>query len=280
MLLRTMFRAHKFSSTAKSCVAVAAILFLLVVNACSTRNERHTQTPPDEIIVAAAANLTDAFASLGESWTKKTGMRVRFSFGATADLAKQIENGAPFDVFAAADVEHVAELERKNLLTQGTQKLYARGRLVLWVPLNEHHQPAPIRRIEDLKRADAARIAVAKPDVAPYGRAAVEALRALNVWTLVEPKVVYGQSVTQAKQYAATGNADAAFVPLALVRQEPAERIIAVDERLHQPIDQALGIVRASGKQAAARSFADFVTSEEGQSILRSFGYNQLPQGN
>lgn len=276
-----MFRAHKFSSTAKSCVAVAAILFLLVViNACSTRNETPTQTPPDEIIVAAAANLTDAFASLGESWTKKTGMRVRFSFGATADLAKQIENGAPFDAFAAADVEHVAELDRKNLLTQGTQKLYARGRLVLWVPMNENHQPAPIRRIEDLKRADAARIAVAKPDVAPYGRAAVEALRALNVWTLVEPKIVYGQSVTQAKQYAATGNADAAFVPLALVMQEPAERIIAVDERLHQPIDQALGIVRASGKQAAARSFADFVTSEEGQAILRRYGYDQASQQN
>lgn len=279
MLLRTMFRPHNFSAAAKSCLAVAAILFVLIVNACSTRNEARNPTPPDEIIVAAAANLTDAFTELGERWTKKSGVRVRFSFGATADLAKQIENGAPFDVFAAADVEHVADMDRKNLLTRGTQKLYARGRLVLWIPPNEH-QNAPIRRIEDLTRADVARIALAKPDVAPYGRATVEALRALNLWTRVEPKVVYGQSVTQAKQYAATGNADVAFVPLALVIQEPAERIIEVDEQLHQPIDQALGIVRDSGKQAAAGSFADFVLGEEGQSILRRFGYNQAPQEN
>jgi len=279
MLLRTMFRPHNFSAAAKSCVAVVAILFVLIVNACSTRNETRNPTPTDEIIVAAAANLTDAFAELGERWTKKSGVRVRFSFGATADLAKQIENGAPFDVFAAADVEHVADLDRKNLLTHGTQKLYARGRLVLWIPPNEH-QSAPIRRIEDITRADVARIALAKPDVAPYGRATVEALRALNLWPLVESKVVYGQSVAQAKQYAATGNADVAFVPLALVIQEPAKRIIEVDERLHQPIDQALGIVRASGKQAAANSFADFITGEEGQSILRRFGYNQVSQKN
>lgn len=280
MLLRTMFRPHKFSSIGNFCVAFAAILSLLLVNACSTRNEPHNATPPDEIIVAAAANLTDAFAELGERWTKKSGVRVRFSFGATADLAKQIENGAPFDVFAAADVEHVADLDRKNLLTHGTQKLYARGRLVLWIPLNEHQRPAPIRRIEDITREDVARIAVAKPDVAPYGRAAVEALRALNLWPRVEPKIVYGQSVAQAKQYAATGNADAAFVPLALVMQEPAERIIEVNERLHQPINQALGIMRASGKQAAARSFADFVTGEEGQSILLRYGYTQESQEN
>lgn len=279
MLLRTIFRPHIFSAAAKSCLAVVAILFVLIVNACSTRNETHNPTPPDEIIVAAAANLTDAFTELGKRWTKKSGVRVRFSFGATADLAKQIENGAPFDVFAAADVEHVADLDRKNLLTHGTQKLYARGRLVLWIPPNEH-QSAPIRRIEDITRADVARIALAKPDVAPYGRATVEALRALNLWPLVESKVVYGQSVAQAKQYAATGNADVAFVPLALVIQEPAKRIIEVDERLHQPIDQALGIVRASGKQAAANSFADFITGEEGQSILRRFGYNQVSQKN
>jgi molybdate transport system substrate-binding protein len=97
-----MFRPQTFSQARKSCVAFAAILLLLVVNACYLRNEPHNSTPPDEIIVAAAANLTEAFALLGERWTKTSGVRVRFSFGATADLAKQIENGAPFDVFYVA----------------------------------------------------------------------------------------------------------------------------------------------------------------------------------
>ena len=88
----------------------------------------------DEIIVAAAANLTDAFDELGRRFTARTGVRVTYSFGATADLARQIENGAPFDVYAAADVSHVDELAQKGLLSDGTRVVYARGRLVVWTP--------------------------------------------------------------------------------------------------------------------------------------------------
>ncbi len=97
-----------------------------------TAEPEHTEAP--EIIVAAAANLTDAFQELSQQFTKRNGIKVVLSFGGTADLAKQIENGAPFDVFAAADVVHVDALEQKGLLTPGTRALYARGSLVLWVP--------------------------------------------------------------------------------------------------------------------------------------------------
>jgi molybdate transport system substrate-binding protein len=116
------------------------------------------------------------------------------------------------------------------------------------------------------------KIAVAKPDLAPYGEAAVEALRALGVWEGVEPKVVYAQSVAQAKQFAATGNADAAFLPRSLVR-EGEGRFIEIDAHLHRPIDQAVGVVSASRRQAAARQFVEFLLSEEGRALLKSFGY-------
>jgi molybdate transport system substrate-binding protein len=229
------------------------------------------QTNSQEITVAAAANLTDAFAELSKEFMARTGVRVRLSFGATADLARQIENGAPFDVFAAADVEHVDKLSRAGLLTPGTNKLFARGRLVLWIPQGS---PLVLNRIDDITGVGVERISIAKPDIAPYGRAAVEALRALNLWTQVEPKVIYGQNVSQAKQYAATGNAEVAFIPLSLVKTGDG-RTIEVDERLHQPLDQAIAVVKDSHQQEAARRFLSFVLSPEGQTMLERYGYKK-----
>lgn len=208
---------------------------------------------------------------MGKEFTARTGIRVRFNFGATADLAKQIENDAPFDVFASADVEHVEELGGKGLLTPGTNKLYARGRLVLWIPTGSN---LTLNRIEDLARPEVELISIAKPDLAPYGRATVEALRALNLWTQIEPKIIYGQNVSQAKQYAATGNAEVAFIPLSLVKTGEG-RIIEVDERLHQPIDQAIAVIKDSHQQQAAQRFLTFVLSSEGQAMLERYGYKK-----
>jgi molybdate transport system substrate-binding protein len=240
---------------------------------CSRAAPPNNQTTAPEITVAAAANLTDAFTEMGKEFTARTGIRVRFSFGATADLAKQIENGAPFDVFASADVEHVDELNGKGLIVPGTNQLFARGRLVLWIPPGSAFT---LNRIEDITRPEVERIAIAKPDIAPYGRASVEALRALNLWKQVEPKVIYGQNVSQTKQYASTGNAEVAFIPLALVKANEGH-FIEVDEHLHQPINQALAVIRSSGEQEVARRFVVYILSPEGQAMLERYGY-QRPQ--
>jgi molybdate transport system substrate-binding protein len=248
-----------------------ALISPLLPAGCSRSASPDNTNEAREINVAAAANLTDAFTELGRQFTARTGVRVVYSFGATADLAKQIENGAPFDVFASADVEHLDELNQKGLLVAGTMVLYARGRLVLWIPPGSR---AKIERIEDLARQEVERIGIAKPDVAPYGRATIEALRALQLWPLVEPRVIYGQNVSQVRQYAATGNVDAAFIPLALVR-EGEGRAIAIDEHLHRPINQALAIIKASGKQEDAGRFAEFVLSPEGRALLERYGYYQ-----
>jgi molybdate transport system substrate-binding protein len=252
-------------------LCVSLLLVSLCLNLGCDRRSLNGPGSVQEINVAAAANLTDAFAEVARQFTADTGVRVVYSFGATADLAKQIENGAPFDVFAAADAEHVDGLDREGLLTPGTRALYARGRLVLWIPQGSSIN---ISRIEDITLSEVERIAIAKPDVAPYGQATVEALRALDLWQRVEPKVVYAQNVSQTKQVAATGNAEVAFLPLSLVKPNEG-RFIEVDERLHQPIDQALGVVRASGKQEAARRFRDFVLSGKGERILEQYGYRK-----
>ena len=245
-----------------------ALLLVLVIAACTS----HKKNAPDDtqLIIAAAANLTEAFAEIGPKFTDKTGIRVVFSFGATADLAKQIENGAPFDVFASADTEHVEQLEKENLLTPGTRAIYARGRLVMWLPPSSSLKAA---RIEDITDKQFERIAIAKPDVAPYGRATVESLRALGIWSDIEGKVIYAQNVSQAKQYTATGNAEVAFIPLGLVK--PGEgSYVEVSDELHQPINQALGVVKESPKQAQARRFVDFLLSPEGRDLLVKKGYN------
>lgn len=224
----------------------------------------------EELVVAAASNLTEAFGEVGRRFTERTGVRVVNSFGATADLARQIENGAPFDVFAAADAEHVEALAAKGLIAEGARAVYARGRLVLWLP----RAGGPAGRVEDLAGAGVTKVAVAKPDLAPYGRAAVEALGALNLWGRVEPKVVYAQSVAQAKQFAATGNADAAFLPRSLVKDGEGG-FVEIDGSLHRPIDQAVGVVRASPRQEAARRFVEFLLGGEGRAVLKSYGYSE-----
>lgn len=260
------------SQTMKQLLAIcASLVALLVAVSCQSGTPKTGRPDSEGLVVAAASNLTDAFAEIGPRFTSKTGIRVVFSFGATADLAKQIENGAPFDVFAAADTEHVEQLEGKGILQPGTRALYARGRLVMWLPPGSSLKAD---RIQDITAKGFERIAIAKPDVAPYGRATVESLRALGIWNDVEKKVIFAQNVSQTKQYAATGNAEVAFIPLALVK--PGEgTYLEVSEDSHRPIDQALGIIKDSTKHAAARQFVDFLLSPEGQELLVKNGYSK-----
>jgi molybdate transport system substrate-binding protein len=257
--------------SAKSIFDLHRKLYALLVSAsiifasCGQEPAQNTQ----EITVAAAANLTDAFAEVAKQFTAKTGIRVVYSFGSTAELTKQIENGGPFDVFASADVEHIDELAGKALISPDTRAIYARGRLVLWSPAEGR---VAISLIEDVTSPDVKTIAIAKPDLAPYGRATLEALKALSLWSQIESKVVYGSNVSATKQYAMTGNANVAFIPLALVK-EGEGKYIEVDERLHQPINQAIAVLKASAKQDNARRFVSYVLGEDGRAILRKYGY-------
>ena len=239
------------------------------VASCSSNDSRKDQP---ELIVAAAANLTNVSSEIEERFTGKTGMRVIFTFGATADLAKQIENGAPFDVFVAADTSNVERLQKQGLLAYDTPQIYAQGKLVVWTPPGSRLR---LQSIHELVNPEFERIAIAKPDIAPYGAAAVQCLRALGLWDQVSQKVVYGQNVAQTKQFVATGNAEAAFIPLALLRSDEGT-FLEVGQSLHQPIQQATGVIKSSSKQIAGRQFVEFLVSEEGQEILESAGYQRV----
>ena len=221
-----------------------------------------------EINVATAANLTWAFAEVGQAFERQTGIHVTYSFGGTTQLTQQIEHGAPYDVFAAADTDHVDQLARKGLVIPETRATYARGKLVLWVPDGR----VPVDKPQDLTRAEVKHVAIANPQFAPYGQAAVETLKTLRIWDAIQPKVVFAQNVSMATQYAATRNADAAFTALALVYDQGGRKI-QIAEDLHQPIDQAIAVVRGSRRPDEARKFVEFVLSAPAKQILKRYGY-------
>ena len=221
---------------------------------------------PRQLTVAAASNLTGAFDEIGRGFTEETGIEVVFSYGSTAALARQVEDGAPVDVFAAADAEHLDALVGSGKILRDTRAVYGRGQLAVWAP------GGGVTTLKDLATPQLKFVAIAQPEAAPYGKAAVEALQAAGVWDAVQPKLVYAGSVSQAKQLAATGNADAAFTAYSLVFKE-AGSVLRVDEKLHAPLEQVLGVVAGSQREADARRFAAFVMGAKGRAVLVQNGY-------
>ena len=221
-----------------------------------------------KLTVAAAANLTDVFGEVGRAFQAKTGVEVIFSYGSTAQLATQIDKGAPFDLVAAADKEHVDSLVATQKLTSDSRAIYALGQLALWIP---EGGPA-IHELKDLAGKDVRFIAIAQPELAPYGAATVEVLKGAGLWDAVQPKLVYGTSISMAKQFAASGSANAAFTAYSLVLHEKGT-ILKIDSRLHKPIEQAMGIVAASGHAEEAKQFRSFLLGAEGRTILANGGY-------
>jgi molybdate transport system substrate-binding protein len=222
-----------------------------------------------KITVAAAANLTDVMGEIGPAFTKKYGVDVVLSYSSTAQLAQQIDNGAPFDVFAAADTEHVDGLVKTGKVTAASRAVYARGQLALWIPKGDQ---MGVHELKDLTNAKIRFIAIAQPSLAPYGDAAVEALRSAGLYDRLQPKFVYGNTINLAKQLASSGNADVCFTAYSLVLHESGT-VIKVDPQLYKPIEQALAIVTASTRQADAQRFDEFLLGPEGRSILGKNGY-------
>ena len=235
----------------------------VLVGSCGSPRPADTK-----LTVAAAANLTDVFSEVGRAFQAKTGIEVIFSYGSTAQLATQIENGAPFDVFAAADTDHVDSLVASQKLTRGSRAIYALGQLALWIP----EDGPPIHELQDLTGKEVRFVAIAQPDSAPYGAAAVQVLKGAGLWDAVQPKLVYGTSVSMAKQFAASGSASAAFTAYSLVLHEKGT-VLKIDSHLYKPIEQAMGIVAASVHLAAAKQFQSFLLGTEGRAILANSGY-------
>jgi molybdate transport system substrate-binding protein len=219
--------------------------------------------------VAAAANLTDVLGEVGRTFKTKSGVEVIFSYGSTAQLATQIDNGAPFDVFAAADTEHVDSLMSAGKLLADSRAIYALGQLALWIPEGDQ---SSVQELKDVAGPRIRFVAIAQPELAPYGRATVEILRNVDLWEAVKPKLVYATSISMAKQLAASGSVNAAFTAYSLVLHEKGT-VLKIDSHLHKPIEQALGIVAASAHLKEAKQFRSFLLGAEGGTILANNGY-------
>jgi molybdate transport system substrate-binding protein len=223
------------------------------------------------LTVAGAADLTPAFQELGVMFTEQTGIGVVFNFGSTGQLTQQIEQGAPIDVFAAANRSYIDDLEQAGLVIPDTVALYAQGRITIWTRADS---PLTFSTINDLTQEGVMRIAIANPEHAPYGVAAREALEAAGLWDTVQPKLILGENVAQTLQYAETGNVDVAIVALSLsVAAGDAGRYVLIPANLHNPLDQALAVVGSTDHEAEARQFAAFVNTEAGREVMRRYGF-------
>ncbi len=246
-------------------LSIIAIMIALFAS-CGGGNKSADQST---LTVSAAADLTPAFQELGKLFEQQNGTKVTFNFGSTGQLAQQIEQGAPVDLFAAANVAYVDELEKKNLILPDTKALYAQGRITLWT---RNESPLKLERVEDLAQPEFKKIAIANPDHAPYGVAAREALQSARVWEAVSPKLVFGENISQTLQYAESGNVDAAIVALSLSTQSNG-RWVLIPADLHKPLNQALAVISGAGHEQEARRFAAFINSPPGRAVMRRYGF-------
>jgi len=245
------------------------LLFFVALSLTGCRSSGSVKTAPVTLTVSAAADLTPAFEELGKLFTDETGIKVIFNFGSTGQLTQQIEQGAPVDLLAAANVSFVEELERQNLIFPDTKALYAQGRITLWT---RKDSSLKLDHVEDLAKPEVRRIAIANPEHAPYGEAARQVLQSAGIWDRVSSRLVFGENINQTFQYAETGNVDAAIVALSLSINSNG-RWVLIPEQLHQPLKQALAVIRSTRHESEARRFASFINSQQGRVIMRKYGF-------
>lgn len=218
--------------------------------------------------VAVAANFLPTADRIAKRFVQDTGIAVSLSSGATGHIFAQITQGAPFDVFLAADQERPARAIAEGLALSGSRRTYAIGLLVLYAP------GGGIKSPRDLATPQIRRIAIANPRTAPYGIAAEAVFRHFGIAEAVRDKVVLGQNVQQALNFVVTGNAEAGLVAKSLVLGRPAEHVIALPQVAYPKILQDAVIVATTRQPAAARAFLDYLTGAAGEDIIRSAGYD------
>jgi molybdate transport system substrate-binding protein len=226
----------------------------------------------DEVNVAVAANFTAPMNVIAESFEKDTGHKARLAFGSTGKFYAQIKNGAPFEVLLSADDETPAKLVQEGAAESASRFTYAIGGLVLW-----SSKPGFVdARGEVLRRGAYAKLALANPKTAPYGRAAIETLTKLGLMAAAESKVVQGENIAQTFQFVSSGNAELGFVALSQVMkdgrvQEGSAWI--VPSEMHEPIRQDAVLLSSGKNNAAARALLDYLKSDKAKKVIRSFGY-------
>ena len=261
-------------------VVVLSLISLFVLTACAMPGQNSIQaekqptseTPliTQKLRIAAAADLTLAFKEIATQFEQETKIPTEITFGSTGTTAMQIENGAPYDVFAAADVSFIERLNQKGLIIADTQQLYGQGRIGIATLKGSKLE---IKGLDDL--ADnpmITKIAIAEPSHAPYGKAAKQALEHRNLWDRVQSKMVYGQNIQDTLTILKSGNVDAAIIALSIYKPDEVDFTL-IDSSWHAPLNQAMAILKTTKQEENARKFMAYVNGEKGRVIMKKYGF-------
>jgi molybdate transport system substrate-binding protein len=241
--------------------AVFIVTLSLLFVACAPNDQNR------ELRIAVASNFKAPAAELVKRFQERTGRLVTITLGSTGKLYAQIDNGAPFDVFLAADEERPRLLEDKLKAAKGTRFTYAVGRLALWSPKENFVDPEG----KVLESGAFTRLAIANPSLAPYGKAAEEVLRKRGLWEKISDKLVRGENIGQTFQFVSSGNAELGFVALSQVAGKGGS-FWEVPQELYTPIQQQAVLLK---EEEGARAFLEFLKSDEAQAIMEKYGYSK-----
>jgi len=227
-----------------------------------------------QITVAAAADLQFALHDIATRFEKESGKVVKVVYGSSGNFFQQIQNGGPFDLFFSANLDYAKKLEAAGLTEPGSLYQYATGKIVLWVPSDSKMDLN--RGLRALLAAGVRKIAIANPQHAPYGQAAVAAMKKENVYDRVANKLVLGENISQAASFAASGSADVGIIALSLdfsPNMKEKGRYAEVPAADYPPIEQGCVILKSSTQKDLARAFLEFVKTPAVAGILRSYGF-------
>ena len=250
-----------------------AVVLMLAIAAGLVR-----EAGADEITIAAAADLTFAFKDVGEKFQEQTGTQVKLSFGSSGNFYSQIQSGAPYDMFFSADISYAKKLEDAGLTEPETLYEYAIGKIVLWAPRESKLDVGA--GLGGLNDPAIHKIAIANPEHAPYGRAAVEAMRHEGVYDGVNDKIVLGENISQTAQFVQSGNADIAILALSLAvapSMKEQGKYFEIPAADYAPIEQAAVILKSSRKKELARKFLAFLKTPATTSLMQRYGFS-IPQ--
>ena len=232
------------------------------------------QAQEQKVRIAAAADLKFAMEELSAKFQGKTGTKVEVTSGSSGSFFAQIQSGAPFDLFFSADIDYPKKLAAANVAEPETLYEYAVGRIVIWAPGDAKLDVTKLRW-DALLDISVRKIAIANPEHAPYGRAAVAALQKAGIYDRVKAKMVYGENISQAAQFVQSGNAEVGIIALSLASSPPmrAGKSWIIPEDMHPAIEQGAIVLGSAKNKDAARAFLEFVRSEEGRAILEKYGF-------
>jgi molybdate transport system substrate-binding protein len=222
----------------------------------------------EEVLVAAASNFTRPLQELARMFREQTGHELQLAFGSSGRLYAQIVNGAPYQVFLSADEEKPARLEEQGLTVPGSRITYARGRLMLWSTSMAITGPEVLRNLDG-------KLALANPELAPYGRAAEQVLENLDLRQAASGNRVLGENITQTFQFVETGNALLGFVAASqLAGSQDQANAWPVASNLHEPIRQDGVLLKRAENCSACAAFMDFLQSDQARNLIRTMGYD------